>query len=180
MVKKNIVPPPLFIEVPVPDQGSEQSCIFVLGVLILLFIRIFYSILEVIWLCGMFFFFAVHFSITILLYDSISGKSIGLCNYIPSCLLNLSEYDQIIKKNKKKQHWIKEDQRGKIEGGVLQRATDVCQKCSEIEDGVPQRATHVLPKKHENKVFEFIKHSEATIPLFRWLTMSYSSRRNEK
>jgi hypothetical protein len=46
-------------------------------------------------------FFAVHFSITILLYDSISGKSIGLCNYIPSCLLNLSEYDQIIKKKKK-------------------------------------------------------------------------------
>ena len=46
-------------------------------------------------------FFAVHFSITILLYDSISGKSIGLCNYIPSCLLNLSECDQIIKKIKK-------------------------------------------------------------------------------
>ena len=60
------------------------------------------------------------------------------------------------------------DQRGKIEGGVLQRATDVCQKCSKIEGvRVPQRATHVLPKKHENKVFEFIKHSEATIPLFR-------------
>jgi hypothetical protein len=38
-------------------------------------------------------FFAVHFSITILLYDSISGKS--------SCLLNLSECDQIIKEKKK-------------------------------------------------------------------------------
>jgi hypothetical protein len=50
----NMLTPPLFIEVPVPDQGSEQSCICVLGVSILLFIRIFYSILEVIWLCGMF------------------------------------------------------------------------------------------------------------------------------
>ena len=40
------------------------------------------------------------------------------------------------------------DQRGNIEGGVLQRATDVCQKCSKIEVvRVQQRATHVLPKK---------------------------------
>ena len=37
---------------------------------------------------------------------------------------------------------------GNIEGGVLQRATDVCQKCSKIEVvRVQQRATHVLPKK---------------------------------
>ena len=28
----SLIPPPIFIEVPVPSQESEQSCIWVLGV----------------------------------------------------------------------------------------------------------------------------------------------------
>jgi hypothetical protein len=52
---------PLFIEVPVPSQESEQSCICVLGVVILLLSKIF--LLNLITVLTMWYFFICHFII---------------------------------------------------------------------------------------------------------------------
>ena len=56
--------PPLFIEVPVPNQEIERSCICVLVVSICLFLRFWYLILELFGQCGVlfcFFLFSILF-----------------------------------------------------------------------------------------------------------------------
>jgi hypothetical protein len=179
------VTPPLFIEVPVPVQGSEQSCICVLGVSILLFIRIFYSISEVIWLCGMFCF--LQFILVLPYYFTIVYPVEVLdCVIIYRTFVKFVGMRSNNKKNKKKQHWILEENLTMTKGGTLRERSynelqTFAKNAVKLRGWGSHNELHMFcQKKHENKVFEFIKHSEATIPLFRWLTMSYSSRRNEK
>ena len=52
--KRGCLTPPLFIEVPVPSQDNDMSCICVLEVTICLFQRLFDWILELFWRCGIF------------------------------------------------------------------------------------------------------------------------------